>query len=145
RRQRRRGLSGRAAPAARQRGRPTALRPAGQRPTGLGDHHDGGRPRGHQVGRVLRRDRAAAGVQRGDDDVLRRGREQCGIEYHYNEKMNALAPTITEQGATGVATQINETFAATLGEAGLNIVSTLSEYLNDADTQALLSRMEARV
>ncbi|HJC28638.1 MAG TPA: YhgE/Pip domain-containing protein [Candidatus Dietzia intestinipullorum] len=68
-----------------------------------------------------------------------------GIEYHYNEKMNALAPTITEQGATGVATQINETFAATLGEAGLNIVSTLSEYLNDADTQALLSRMEARV
>src|SRR5699024_560135 len=63
----------------------------------------------------------------------------------YNEKSNALAPTMTEQSATGVATQINETFAATLGEAGLNIVSTLSEYLNDADTQALLSRMEARV
>ena len=70
---------------------------------------------------------------------------QVGIEYHYNEKLNALAPTITEQGATGVATQINETFAATLGEVGLNTVSTLSDYLNDADTQALLARMEGRV
>lgn len=71
--------------------------------------------------------------------------QRVGIEYHYNEKSNALAPTITQQGASAVATQINETFAATLGEAGLNIVSSLSEYLDDADTQAVLSRLEARV
>lgn len=69
--------------------------------------------------------------------------ERIGIDYYDNEKTNALSPKITDQGASQVATQVNETFAATLGEAGLNIVSTLSEYLNDADTQIVLSRLQA--
>lgn len=69
--------------------------------------------------------------------------KQIGIDYYDNEKKNALSPKITDQGANQVATQINETFAATLGEAGLNIVSSLSEYLNDADTQVVLSKLRA--
>lgn len=66
-----------------------------------------------------------------------------GIDYYDNEKKNALSPKITDQGASQVAAQVNETFAATLGEAGLNIVSSLSKYLESADTQVVLSRLQS--
>lgn len=73
------------------------------------------------------------------------GGERTAIEYYTNEKKNAIAPNITEQGATEVSTNINEQFSATLGEVGLQIISSLSEELNDPDTQVALSRLEARV
>ncbi|KAA0918329.1 YhgE/Pip domain-containing protein [Dietzia sp. ANT_WB102] len=73
------------------------------------------------------------------------GGERTAIEYYTNEKKNAIAPNITEQGATEVSTNINEQFSATLGEVGLRIISSLSKELNDADTQVALSRLEARV
>lgn len=68
---------------------------------------------------------------------------RIGIDYYDNEKKNALSPKITDQGAGQLATRINKTFAATLGEAGMNIITSLSTYLDDADTQALLSRLQA--
>lgn len=67
------------------------------------------------------------------------------IDYYNNEKKNALAPKITEQGATQVASQINEMFTETLSEAGLNIISSISDFLNDADTQDFLSRLQNHV
>lgn len=73
------------------------------------------------------------------------GAERTGIEYYTNEKKNALAPKITGQGASEVSTTINEVFTATLSEVGLQIISSLSESLNDADTQVALSRLEAHV
>ncbi|MGB4135126.1 MAG: YhgE/Pip domain-containing protein [Microbacterium sp.] len=73
------------------------------------------------------------------------GAERTRIEYYINEKKNALAPKITEQGAGEVATKVNEVFAETLGEVGLNIITSLSGYLDDADTQAALSRLQAHV
>lgn len=73
------------------------------------------------------------------------GGQRTAIEYYTNEKKNALAPNITEQGATAVSTNINAAFSATLGEVGLRIISSLSEELNDPDTQAALSRLEAGV
>lgn len=73
------------------------------------------------------------------------GGERTAIEYYTNEKKNPVAPNITEQGATEVSTRINEQFSATLGEVGLNILSSLSEELDDPDTRAALSRLEARV
>ena len=72
------------------------------------------------------------------------GGERTSIEYYTNEKKNAVAPNITEQGATEVSTRINEQFSATLGEVGLNILSSLSDELNDPATRAALSRLEAR-
>ena len=71
--------------------------------------------------------------------------ERTAIEYYTNEKKNPVAPNITDQGATEVSTRINEQFSATLGEVGLNILSSLSEELDDPDTRAALSRLEARV
>lgn len=73
------------------------------------------------------------------------GSERTRIEYYTNEKKNALAPKITEQGAGEVSTSINEVFTEKLSEVALNIITSLSSYLDDADTQATLSRLQARV
>ncbi|UJP09482.1 YhgE/Pip domain-containing protein [Microbacterium sp. KUDC0406] len=73
------------------------------------------------------------------------GSEPTRIEYYTNEKKNALAPKITEQGAGEVSMSINEVFTETLSEAGLNIITSLASYLDDADTQAALSRLQAHV
>lgn len=73
------------------------------------------------------------------------GSEHAEIEYYTNEKKNALAPKITEQGASEVSTTIDEAFTETLSEVGLNIITSVSGYLDDADTQAVLSRLQAHV
>ncbi|BDZ39863.1 YhgE/Pip domain-containing protein [Microbacterium suwonense] len=73
------------------------------------------------------------------------GAERTRIDYYTNEKKNALAPKITGQGAGEVATTINEAFTSTLSEAGLGIITSLSTYLDDADTQVALSRLQAHV
>jgi len=67
------------------------------------------------------------------------------IEVYTNEKKNALAPKITGQGAEGVSSQIGTSFAQTLGDVALALISSMSDYLSDADTQAALTRVEARL
>ncbi|WP_313355849.1 YhgE/Pip domain-containing protein [Microbacterium sp.] len=73
------------------------------------------------------------------------GGDRTRIDYYLNEKKNALAPKITGQGASEVTKSVNEVFTETLSEAGMNIITSLSHYLDDADTQAALSRLQARV
>jgi putative membrane protein len=72
------------------------------------------------------------------------GADRTRIDYYLNEKKNALAPKVTDQGASAVSTSINAVFAETLGEAGMNIITSLSDYLDDADTQAALSKLQTR-
>nr|WP_281385794.1 YhgE/Pip domain-containing protein [Microbacterium marinum] len=73
------------------------------------------------------------------------GAEHTDIALYTNEKKNALAPKITAQGADGVSAQISETFTQTLSEIALGLLSSLSDYLTDDDTQAALARLQARV
>lgn len=73
------------------------------------------------------------------------GAERTRIDYYTNEKKNALAPKITEQGAGEVSTTINEVFTEKLSEVGLAIITSLSTYLDDADTQVALSRLQSHV
>jgi len=73
------------------------------------------------------------------------GAEHSDIALYTNEKKNALAPKITGQGADGVSAQISETFTQTLSEIALGLLSSLSDYLTDDDTQAALARLQARV
>lgn len=70
--------------------------------------------------------------------------EHTDIALYTNEKKNALAPKITGQGADGVSAQITETFTQTLSEIALSLLSSLSDYLTDDDTQAALTRLQAR-
>lgn len=73
------------------------------------------------------------------------GAKRTELKYYTNEKKNALAPKITGQGAEGVSAQISEMFAETLSDVGLTLISSMSDYLSDADTQAALTRIESRV
>jgi putative membrane protein len=67
------------------------------------------------------------------------------LTYYTNEKKNALAPKITGQGADTVSTQINEMFTKTLSDVALNLVSTLSTYLDDPETKALVTTLDKRI
>lgn len=73
------------------------------------------------------------------------GSERTSLAYYTNEKKNPLAPKITDQGAEAVSTQINEVFTETLSDIALSLVSSLSDFLTDADTQTALTRLEARI
>ena len=73
------------------------------------------------------------------------GGDRTHIALYTNEKKNALAPKITGQGAEGVSAAISETFTRTLGDVALGLMSSMSEHLTDEDTQAALTRVEARL
>ena len=73
------------------------------------------------------------------------GTEPTTLQLYTNEKKNALSTVLTEQGAEGVITQINDTFAEIIGSVGLGVVSSLDNYLEEDDTKAAIDRIEARV
>lgn len=72
------------------------------------------------------------------------GSSPAEIALHTNEKKNALAPTIANQGAQGLSTSISETFTRTVGDVSLGLVTSLSDFLDQDDTQDALNRIEAR-
>ncbi|OXM99738.1 YhgE/Pip domain-containing protein [Bifidobacterium vansinderenii] len=50
------------------------------------------------------------------------------LKYYTNEKINAIAPHVTDEGADTIADQIDSTFAKTIGQVGLDLVTTLAKY-----------------
>ncbi|KFI48112.1 YhgE/Pip domain-containing protein [Bifidobacterium biavatii] len=50
------------------------------------------------------------------------------LEYYLNEKVNPIAPHITDAGATTVATTIDQTFVKTVGEVALDLASSVMDY-----------------
>lgn len=61
------------------------------------------------------------------------------IHYYLNEKENAIAPKITNKGASAIEHQINEVFAQTLSEIAVGLSESLSASVNDEDLQMLAS------
>ena len=74
------------------------------------------------------------------DDV-----EHAKITYYSNEKKNAIAPKVTDQGADQVSAQVNQLFAKTLSEAALGISSSLLEYADTADLDGTIAKLSAHV
>lgn len=72
------------------------------------------------------------------------GSQPAQIALHTNEKKNALAPTIANKGAEGISANISETFTRTIGDVSLGLVTSLSDFLDQGDTQDALSRIETR-
>ena len=71
------------------------------------------------------------------------GSEPAGLSLYTNEKKNALAPKITDQGAEGVSAQVAETFTRTVGHVSFDLVAGLSDFMSQGDTKAVLDRIQA--
>lgn len=50
------------------------------------------------------------------------------LKYYLNEKINPIAPHITDQGATTVVNTIDKTFAKTIAQVGLDLASSILYY-----------------
>ncbi len=74
------------------------------------------------------------------DDV-----EHAEIIYYSNEKKNAIAPKLTDQGADKVSAEVNQVFAKTISEVALGISSGVFEYADDADLQGRLGDLSKHV
>lgn len=59
--------------------------------------------------------------------------EHAKIIYYTNEKKNAVAPRVTDQGADQVSAQINTAFAETLSDLLLGMTDTLSGIIDSGD------------
>ncbi|MBT1174143.1 YhgE/Pip domain-containing protein [Bifidobacterium sp. LC6] len=74
------------------------------------------------------------------DDV-----QHAKLTYYRNEKKNALAPNLLNEGTDEVAAEINTTFAKTITSAGLEIASSLSDQLSKPEAKQQLTAFNANV
>ena len=116
--------------------------------------------------RFVSRAQAMEGMQKGeyyaaivmDDDfseslagVVTGSADRPRITYYVNEKKNAIAPKITDTGATTIDEQINQTFVSTVGEVVAKTVTKAGDDLADkagATTDEIindLDRTNARI
>lgn len=61
------------------------------------------------------------------------------LMYYTNEKANAIAPHITDEGASTITNQIDSTFAKTVGQVELDLVSTLFTYMQSDQMKQYVS------
>ena len=71
--------------------------------------------------------------------------EHANIIYYANEKKNAIAPKVTDQGADQVSNQVNQVFLETLSDVALSIVSSLSKYSQNADLSGAVGTLADHV
>ena len=67
--------------------------------------------------------------------------EHAQIVYYTNEKKNAVAPRVTDQGADQVATQINQTFTQTLSDVALALASSIGTYAEQGDAGGHIAKL----
>lgn len=61
--------------------------------------------------------------------------EHAQLIYYTNEKKNAIAPKVTDQGADRVSIQVNQVFTETLADIALNVSSSLLEYADQSGAE----------
>ena len=67
--------------------------------------------------------------------------EHAKITYYSNQKKSAIAPKVTDQGASQVSAQVNKAFAETISEVSLGISSALLSYSDKADANGQLGKL----
>ena len=70
---------------------------------------------------------------------------RASIEYYINEKKNAVAPTITSEGADEVSTRVNQMFTKTLTSTALNIASSIIDQLDQPDAQNIIGQFNTNI
>ncbi|NGM17120.1 YhgE/Pip domain-containing protein [Eggerthellaceae bacterium zg-893] len=69
----------------------------------------------------------------------------ASIVYYVNEKKNAIAPKITDQGADAVSYQVNQVFAQTLAEVSTGLVHAIGATADDAGLKDAASGLAERL
>lgn len=67
------------------------------------------------------------------------------LDYYTNEKLNAMAPKVTGQGADTVAAQINTMFSSTITSTALRLASSLSKTLDSPQANQLIGQMTGHI
>ena len=67
------------------------------------------------------------------------------LDYYNNEKLNALAPKVTGQGADTIAATINQTFSKTLTDTALNLASSMLDMLDKPEYQQRLKSFNGNI
>ncbi len=57
--------------------------------------------------------------------------KHSSIIYYSNEKENAIAPRVTDKGASAIQESIDETFAKTVAEIGLKMTNELLTFMDE--------------
>lgn len=73
--------------------------------------------------------------------VLTDDSQKPEVIYYNNAKRNAIASIVTSKASAAVKETIDETFSATVTEVGAATLSQFGDYLNDAEFQALASKL----
>ncbi len=71
--------------------------------------------------------------------------EQAPLMYYTNEKVNAIAPKMTDIGAGTISAQVNTVFEQTLSEIALNVASSLIDYTDRADADGRLGALTRHI
>lgn len=67
--------------------------------------------------------------------------KRARIVYYINEKSNAIAPHITDQGADTIVSQIDATFSKTIANIALELANSVSKYSSDSNANLYLSNL----
>ena len=73
------------------------------------------------------------------DDVT-----HSSLIYYSNQKENAIAPKVTDKGADSIRTQIDEIFTKTISQIGLDVMNSLSSYLNQDGTRTMIGNLAGK-
>lgn len=71
--------------------------------------------------------------------------EHANIVYYSNEKKNAIAPRVTDQGADTVSAQVNTVFSETLADAALSIAKQMLNYSDENDMTGEVAKLSTHV
>lgn len=71
--------------------------------------------------------------------------EPAHIAYYSNEKKNAIAPKVTDQGADAISYEINETFAEVLSKTALAIAESIARTADSGDASSALATIADRM
>ena len=71
--------------------------------------------------------------------------QRSDILYYLNEKENAIAPKITDKGASAVQKQIDQVFAQTVTEIGLDILEGLQQVLDETEGKETMENFTANL
>ena len=63
------------------------------------------------------------------------------ITYYSNAKENAIAPKVTDKGATAIQTQVNEVFIETISDTVFTALQTLSNAADREDSSAIVGNL----